>query len=300
MSDDDWLANPPLADLLQQLQRDVVSRYRIDPSEAARIIRETFSSNQQLMEAARGDSSAKQLKRTRVYKRSADEAKKRVYYHLRNYRRQADADQLASELESVNDKTPDTQREDLIARVLSSHASTRERLANRRQFYDQLQKIAEPPQSIIDVGCGVQPLMFPFTSDWAQPLTCYLALESNAKDIACLETFRRVEPYKNKLVALQWNLQDGWDRVVRSGVEWFDLALILKFVPVVARQQRELLATLCETPAANWLITGSRVALTKKENIQRREKRVLEEFVKLAGRSVKAEFEIDDEFAWLV
>jgi 16S rRNA (guanine(1405)-N(7))-methyltransferase len=78
------------------------------------------------------------------------------------------------------------------------------------------------------------------------------------------------------------------------------LALIMKVVPVVCRQQRELLSVLAETPADTWLLTGSRIALAKRRSIERREKRVLEEFVSLAGRTVKHEFVVEEEFAWVV
>jgi len=47
-------------------------------------------------------------------------------------------------------------------------------------------------------------------------------------------------------------------------------------------------------------LTGSRVSLTKHVSIERRERRVLEDFVQLAGREVKHEFTVGEEFAWLV
>jgi hypothetical protein len=105
----------------------------------------------------------------------------------------------------------------------------------------------------------------------------------------------------SRLVALPWDIRDGWKPVLaQNDGRPFDLALLLKLVPVIARQHRELLPLLARIPAQTWLLTASRTSLTRRHSIERRERPVLRRFVESAGRSVQAEFLAGDEFAWVV
>ncbi len=46
--------------------------------------------------------------------------------------------------------------------LLTSHSSTRERLSFYHQFYQQLFKITGVPKTILDLGCGINPLSYDF------------------------------------------------------------------------------------------------------------------------------------------
>lgn len=301
MSDGDWLDHEPWPELLRELVDDVVARYRISWPDAEQIIHECLVASAQLRQAAIANPSVAKLKRTRVYKDAASDAKRSVYYRLRTYR--AEEDQLAGLIANLRQVTPDTppaQREQAVAAILASHASSRERLTAQVDFYRQLSELVDPPRSVVDVGCGVHPLMFPFDAEWSRQITRYYALDSNPHDVACVEAFAAARQFQDKLVPLQWGLAEGWSSVLsRAACATFDLALMMKVVPVVYRQHRELIPTLCETPATTWLLTGSRMSMTKHVSIERREKRVLEEFLQRSGRVVTQEFVVGEEFAWV-
>jgi hypothetical protein len=94
-----------------------------------------------------------------------------------------------------------------------------------------------------------------------------------------------------------WSIADGWEPLLRaSGIAMFDVALMLKLVPVVARQEPEHLAILAAVPARRIVVSGSREAMAKRRSIARRERAVLDDFIAGAGWRVTAESETPDEF----
>jgi 16S rRNA (guanine(1405)-N(7))-methyltransferase len=254
-----------------------------------------------LQQAASDHKTAQKLRRTSAFKKAASAAKKKIYYHLRNYRSDTlQLEHLIDELEQATPDTPIEKQNEIIASIINGHASTRERLVSQHEFYRRLSELVEPPRNILDIGCGVHPLMFPFDAEFSKRIDRYIAADKNGKDIACIRQFSRLQQNKN-LVGVQWDISDGWSALANeTGCHQYDFAFIMKVVPVVGRQARELLTVLSETPAPRWLLTGSRVAMAKRRSIERRERRALEEFVTLAGRTVKHEFVVDEEFAWIV
>lgn len=82
--------------------------------------------------------------------------------------------------------------------------------------------------------------------------------------------------------------------------ERFDLALMLKLIPVIERQNPALLERLAAIPARRLLVTGSREAMTRREDISRRELASLRRFVLLTGRRVVARFDLPNEFGFFL
>jgi hypothetical protein len=85
-----------------------------------------------------------------------------------------------------------------------------------------------------------------------------------------------------------------------AGQAAFDIALMLKLIPVVARQSRELLSTLEQTPARRWIVTGSTTGLAKRTSILRREQTILRRFIADSGRTIREEFTFGEEFGYVV
>lgn len=298
-----------LSELLEELVDRTVRQYRIAPGQAESILRQSLEANTALRQLLAGELSCERLRRSAVFKRAASEAKRRVYYHLRSYSAASpgdSAEQTAAPtdprqlLEALAADRNDAAREAARRSVLERHASTRERLATADEFYDQLFRRIEPPRRVLDVGCGVQPLMFPFSCPGAAGIECYLALDSAERDIGLVNAYARGSELAC-LRARAWNLAEGW-RIVQqlAGGERFELALMMKLVPVLRRHDRRLLAILAEAPARTWVVTGSRISMTRRVSIERRERRALHEFVRAAGREVCGEFSAGEEFAWIV
>ena len=305
VSESPWLSDQRLRGLMREIVDRTVKQYRIAPEDAERIIGESLTSNAALKKVVAQSPSPDQLKRSRAFKRAVSEAKRQVYYQLRSYQPSiaSDADPRAV-LDSLLDPRAHDGANDECERarrlVLERHASTRERSPAASEFYEQLFRRLDPPRLVLDVGCGVHPLMFPFDHPGAERIEQYVALEKSPDDVAVVEAYAR-RFRSDTMLPLAWDLGDGWSGVVeRTGCAEFDLALLMKLAPVIHRQQRELLPVLAAAPARTWLVTGSRISMTKRVSIERRERRVLREFVKMAGREVRDEFVVGEEFAWIV
>nr|MBP7928060.1 hypothetical protein [Patescibacteria group bacterium] len=80
----------------------------------------------------------------------------------------------------------------------------------------------------------------------------------------------------------------------------YDLALMLKIVPVIFRQEKLLFNLLANIPANTYIITGSKEAMVKKKNIEDRENSVIQRFIGLTGKEVKRKFEIENEFGYVI
>lgn len=301
MLDDQWLESEHVSELVNELAQETAKKYRLESTQAYHILMDEFASNALLRKAAMENDTAQKLKRTSVFKKAASAAKKKIYYQLRNYRSDSqDLEQRIGELEQATPDTPINERNEIITAIVQGHASTRERLPSHDEFYRQLFDAIPSPRQILDIGCGVHPLMFPFDSEWSQPVERYVAADKNANDVQCINHFSRLQQ-NQKLAGVSWDISDGWAALeARTDCQNYDLAILMKVVPVVCRQQRELLDVLANTPATTWLLTGSRVAMAKRRSIERREKRVLEQFVTLSGRTVKHEFSVEEEFVWIV
>jgi 16S rRNA (guanine(1405)-N(7))-methyltransferase len=288
-----WLDRDAGRAALAAIVAAVIEQYRVDATTATRWVRDTLSRDPVFRRTVEAATSGEQVLRTRAYKDAATAAKRHVYYALRTYRPAGtDGASLARlhELEPGGDPGVLASTARAIAEC---HRSTAERIPWLAEFYTALLAAVGNPQSILDVGCGVQPLLFPF--DDCGSVQRYVALDKDPQAVDVLQAYARARADR-KLTPQVWDLAQGWP----VGLGPFDVALLLKLVGVVERQDREALAILAETPAPRWIVTGSKLALAKQRNIERRERSTLQRFVEQAGRHVIGEFDAGEEFALVV
>lgn len=287
----------PIAELVRETADAIARQYQIGVEEAREIVAETFASRPELLRVAETEDSAARIRRTRACKDAVAEAKRRVYYHLRRYRAADDFAGLVEQLEALGTAEPVDEQDRRALAIAGQHKSTAERLPALDEFHRQLLPHLADARTILDLGCGVYPLVFPF--DACPRLERYVAAD---KDPLAIRAVRACAAAKHdeRLVAVDWEIGAGWDRLVQDGhVSSFDVALMLKLVPVVHRQERESLPALAQCPARTWVLSGSCTSLTKRHSIQRREKAVLRRFVESAGRQVTDEFAAGSEFVWV-
>ena len=300
MRDESWLAKPPIEALVDELVEAAVGQYRVDRPAAERLVRRVLAADQGLERAAGAETSPQRLKRTRAFKRAAAEAKRRVYYHLRTY--EIDQPELASLVARLGELGPaaDAQQRDALALAIARcHKSTAERLPSLDEFHEWLFSSVGSPRRVVDVGCGLYPLVFPFDGR-GRGVVQYVAADRHRSVVSAVEAYAAARG-DGRIVALERDVRSGWDDLVRRGAPAeFDVALLLKLVPVVHRQARELLDVLRRTPARLWVASGSRISMTKRRSIERRERAVLHKFAASAGRRVEAELVTEDEFAWVL
>ncbi|MHC4250548.1 MAG: class I SAM-dependent methyltransferase [Planctomycetota bacterium] len=303
MADADWLTSDHMRALIERIAAKATRDYRVSSEEAERVVRETVAGSADCRVAASKEADPGRLARVRAFKDAASRARERIYYSLRRYRRDGDDTRAdVALLEGLPEDAPRSEREGVARRVMLGHASTRERLENARDFYGQVFRLAGEPRTVIDVGCGVQPLGFPFESEGAS-VELYLAADRDAQAVRAVDAHARAFA-PGRVRALRWDIADGWAPVMETaeggaGVKEFDLALLLKLVPVVKRQEPHLVDILARAPARRMLVTGSAESMTKRRSVRRRERGVLRRFIAGAGFEIAGELETPDEVGWI-
>jgi hypothetical protein len=268
-----------LRELADQLATDVARRYRIDAPKAVEFILEEWGHNPKLLAAVAEAGSAKEAQRTRMYRDAATLTKRAIYNRLRSYRAEPAAFDTA--LAGLAELSPGTAAEQVTAAaraVVEAHVSTAERLGHREAFLQILAAASGDARTVVDVGAGVLPAMI--GADWllARGIEQCWAVDKDAKAIGALDAYAAVVP-RGLVRPVMWNIADAWDVLHEQGLpEMCDVAWLLKVVPVVLRQEPHLSSVLAATPARRLLISGSRVAMAKRQNIESRERRVLRRF----------------------
>lgn len=277
-----------LNELITSEAENLARVYKITEDQACTVLQQTLMKKVKLVALAASGVSAKNLARTRLYKDSVKEARKAIYYSLRRYKLDAmRLSDLADQLES----NPALMGESVMAEILAQHVSTRERTLEDLTIYDRMCEALGLPESILDLGCGLQPLQFPFTQ-FKPKLRRYLALDRDPEVVRLLRVVAAAQGL-DWLQAQSWELSQGWTQV--SG-ECYELALMMKLVPVISRQRPRDLEILAATPARWWLLTGSKTAMTRHKDIERKDRRLIEMFLGQAKAEVISEFSLTTEF----
>ncbi|MCO6457146.1 MAG: hypothetical protein J5I93_17765, partial [Pirellulaceae bacterium] len=168
-----------------------------------------------------------------------------------------------------------------------------ERMPHTGQFLEQLVGGIGSAPSIVAVGAGVFPRLIP--CDSLPALRTYLARDRDAVAMRALQAGAAWRA-DGRLAARHWNAADGWQGALdAAGVERFDLALLLKLVPVVQRREPGLVATLGNVPARRLIVSGSREAMVKRRIIADRETGLLTAFAQRFDWLVVNRFETVDE-----
>ena len=288
-----WLEAPALAPLVRELSSSVSARYRLDPEEAARLVAEALAHRRDLERLLDRGLDTDRLRRTREYRAAVTAARRHVYYRLRRYDRPEPGPASPADLDRWP-RLPPAERQRLLRRLAAGHVSTLERLPNLEEFHRQLLSLVPDPRSVLDVGCGRYPLLFPFDAA-GRGVERYLAID---RDAACVELVGRYAAARGdgRLLAVRADLADGWPAVVGTAApDRFQLALLLKAVPVLQRLRPQALAVVRQVPADLVLLTGAVQSMTRHERIDRRERETLLRFAADAGWRVLGELRTGDE-----
>ncbi|MBM7776546.1 16S rRNA (guanine(1405)-N(7))-methyltransferase [Actinokineospora baliensis] len=275
------------------LAGDIVRRYRIEHDQAVDMVVESFGRNRALVSAIADADSVDKVKRLRVYRDAATAAKKEIYHHLRRYR---PAESSATEaVDRLVDLPPGAPVADAVRAVVAGHISTAERLGDLDGFFGQLFEHIGSPDSVLDVGCGVLPLLFPLDNP---PVKELWAVDTDPEAIRAVRAYARTEP---RIHPVQWDLNEDWAALSAQGLPArVDVALVLKVLPVVARRAPKALEVLARTPADLLVFSGSRTAMAKRQDIERREAGVLRRFFAEFGFTEVGEFRTEDEICLVV
>lgn len=291
-----------LLPLARAIAEGIAAAYRISPEDALPLVLRTIAGDARFRRAVGEAAGEAALKRTAAYKQLVGAARKAVYYHLRQYRAAGTRFEAALEaLRKLGDgaaPSPPALCDARALEVARAHVSTAERFADRDAFAALLAEACPEARTIVDVGSGVLPLLLGASLP-ALRLDRYLALDRDAQAVAAIELYARLRGWP-WLGARRWSLEEGWDAlggVVPAGGA--DLGLLLKVVPVIARQAPALLPILAATPARTLIVTGASESMTKRQSIERRERRLVEGFLERHGFAIRRSFDLAGEVGYV-
>ncbi len=286
-------------ELLRAEAAKIAERYRVSEKEAMETLHGAFADRPEVARRIRRRYESEDVTRWRDYRDIVKACRKGIYYRLRRYWRDpADADEIIDRLErkvrrgaSVEDV--ETLRTDLLA----AHTSTMERLPHYEEFYEGLFDAAGVPRTVLDVGCGVHPLSYPFTGA-GRRTALYAAVDKDRRALRALRAYATVVGAE-RLVPIELTVERA-DWAERLPEPSFELGQMLKVVPVVNRLDREALGALGSIPAERVLLTGSVESMTRRQRVENRERAVLLRFIEEAGWTPASEFRAGNEFGYLV
>ncbi len=158
--------------------------------------------------------------------------KRRLHQAVTAYRPPAgtaDRD-LAVLREAWRGRLADAAFRDACAAVLRRHASTRERLADLDRVFPAIwSATGGAPRSVVDLGCGLFPLLLPWMG--LEPEAHYRAVDVDASQLAVVDAFLSLveQPHAVEVADLA---ATGWRG------DLVEVALLLKLVPLLDRRSR--------------------------------------------------------------
>jgi len=131
-------------------------------------------------------------------------------------------------------------------RVLTLHSSTRERLPILDQFYTQIFQITGRPSSILDLGCGLNPVALPWMGLAAG--SRYTATDIDADGIRLVNRYLQLAGFEP---------QARWQDVLADPpTDPADVALLLKTSSTLERQEKGSTVRLVEALRAPFVVVS--------------------------------------------
>jgi 16S rRNA (guanine(1405)-N(7))-methyltransferase len=131
-------------------------------------------------------------------------------------------------------------------RIMSYHASTRERLPILDQFYSTLLADLRPIRSVLDIACGLNPLAIP-----------WMPLEDGAEYFAC-DIYRGMMEFLNRFMALTGvrGRAQTCDVLRACPNQRVDVAFLLKTIPCLEQLDKQAGARLLRAINAQYMVVS--------------------------------------------
>jgi len=189
---------------------------------------------------------AGELEHARTPKQAIKATKRRLHQVYGAFETSIDYDAVYDRLEDAYRSGSPAHIRDVCRQVLASHSSTRERLPLLEHFYPAIWQVTGLPYSILDPGCGLNPLALPWMA--LPDLTRYIALDIDGARVDFLDRFL--------VLAGLPPLARCQDLLVEPPADRADVALLLKMSPSLERQQEGATLHLVSQLNAPWVVVS--------------------------------------------
>jgi len=278
----------------------ICARYKISFDEVMNKLMTNLLSDSEFVEYISERYDEEDITRLKKYKDIIKKTKKQIYYELRQYKQ--DRKKVINIIENISrkigkEKICDDEVEKLFQELLFMHTSTKERLPWSGKFYATIFKYTGKTRYVLDLGCGLQPISFPydmFGTDY------YVAIDKDPIVIDALSLFSKCRR-SCKIIPLQLDLLDSyWRDHLPLYSDQYDLTFMLKIIPVLQRNNKDALKKLSDIPSKYIVVSGNVEALTRYEKIYYRERRIILKYIENVGREIIYEFNIGNEFGYII
>jgi 16S rRNA (guanine(1405)-N(7))-methyltransferase len=151
-----------------------------------------------------------------------------------------------AELEQAARSSDDAALREACRRVMSHHASTRERLPILDQFYTSLLADLRPIRSVLDIACGLNPLAIP-----------WMPLEDGTEYYAC-DIYQGMMDFLDRFMALtrMHGHSQTCDVLHSCPDQRIDVAFLLKTIPCLEQIDKQAGSRLLHAINAQYLIVS--------------------------------------------
>jgi len=154
--------------------------------------------------------------------------KRRLHQICRSFERNLDYEAAYRHLQAAYGQGKVSAIQAACREILRQHSSTRERLPILKEFYNPLWAITGVPRTLLDLGCGLNPLTLPWME--LPPGSQYIAFDIDAPRIAFLNRFFALAGLPP--------LASWQDVVCHLPEREADVALLLKTSPTLEHQEK--------------------------------------------------------------
>lgn len=141
---------------------------------------------------------------------------------------------------------------ELIKKILLTNSSTKERLENYEEIYKKIFEITGKPNSILDLGCGLNPVSFPFMNI---EKVNYYAYDIDGADISLLNEYFYTMKEHIAGKADEINLSTIEEDEIKKLPET-DVCFMFKLVDVLDRKDHKQSEKIISNINSEWIIVS--------------------------------------------
>ena len=194
-------------------------------------------------------------------------------------------------------KNPEIDNAGLIAKknyysIMMSHLSSKERMPYYKEVYEKIFRTTGNPKSIIDLGCGFNPLSIEYMGYFPKK---YLALDINSNDLAIIQEYFNQKKINGSVKVFDATNLENYDFV-----EKFDLCFAFKVFEILEKTKSHRLTEeiVKKIPSETIIASFSTKTLSNAPN--KRKRRVwFEVMSKRLGYSIES-FSIPNEIFYIL
>ncbi len=180
------------------------------------------------------------------------------------------------------------------AALLKTHISTCERIKNNKELYQTIFSITGKPESILDLGCGLNPLTIPFME---LDNIDYIASEFNQPDVDFLNEYFTIMPGEIKGIAVKINLLEDYERLKEYNV---DVCFLFKVLDSLENIRKNISYDIIKNIDANFIVVSFPLkTLSGKKEMNLKKRNWFEKICNRYNHNFES-FELGDELYYVV